>query len=132
MLRTFHERIVDEPGELAPLIHPDGEMRLLVTYGRPVHGRAAILDALAEARQADIYHAEITGFEWLDDRTVLTSATARYAIERGGFAAGRVSWLDEFRDGLIWRVTAYRNERAARKAYAALPGRSPAGKTTLA
>jgi hypothetical protein len=84
MLRTFHERSVDDPSDLAPLIHPEAEMRL---------------------------------FEWLDDQTVLASANARYALERGGFAAGTVYWLNEFREGLIWSIRAFQSESAARDAY---------------
>ena len=118
MLRALHERSVETAGELERLIHPEAEMRLLMTFGRLVRGRDQVLEALFRGRQATIYHARVKAFEWLDEQVVLTSANARYALEQGGFAAGSVWWLDEFRDGLIWRVTVFKTEEMARRGYA--------------
>jgi hypothetical protein len=118
MLRALHEHSTPEPmDEIAAFIHPDAEMRLLVSFGEPLQGRAAIVAALDRGREASIYRARVQKFEWLDDSTVLSSAFARYALEGGGFAEGNVWWLDELRDGLIVRVTVFRSEEAARRAY---------------
>ena len=117
MLRALHEHSSGESMDvIATSIASDAEMRLLVSFGEPLRGRAAIVAAL-KGREAAIYRARVQGFEWLDDSTVLSSAFARYALEGGGFAEGNVWWLDGFRDGLIARVTVFRSEEAARRAY---------------
>jgi hypothetical protein len=118
MLRALHEHSSGESMDvIATSIASDAEMRLLVSFGEPLRGRAAIVAALEKGREAAIYRARVQGFEWLDDSTVLSSAFARYALEGGGFAEGNVWWLDELRDGLIARVTVFRSEEAARRAY---------------
>ena len=124
MLRAMHEHVKagDPIGAIASTIHPDAEMQLLVSLGKPLRGREAVVAALDTGRQAAIYRAEVLRFEWLDDHTSLTSATARYALEQGGHAEGSVYWLDELRDGLIWRVRVFRSEREARQAYAERDG----------
>jgi hypothetical protein len=118
-LRAMHEhrRAADPIDRIEQLIHPEAEMRLLVSFGKPLHGRTAVIKTLEHARQAAVYLAEVRGFEWLDEHTALTSAQARYPLEGGGFAEGTVFWLDELRDGLIWRVQAFRSEAEARRAY---------------
>jgi hypothetical protein len=126
MLRAMHEHEGGAPlGDVADLIHPEAEMRLLVSFNRPLRGRDAVVEALERGRQAAIYRAQVERFEWLDDETVLTSARARYALEQGGFAEGRVFWLDEFRDGKIWRVRNFRQETDARAAYASAADPGP-------
>jgi len=118
-LRAMHHHAVDEPIEsIAYLIHPQAEMRLLVSHGRPLHGREAILAALQKGREAQLFEARVISFEWLDDSTSLTMAHARYALEQGGQAEGRVWWLDELRECMIWRVQVFKNEASARRAYA--------------
>ena len=118
MLRALHEHAASEPmDEIAAFIHPDAEMRLLVSFGEPLRGRAEIVAALDRGREASIYRARVQTFEWLDDHTVLSSAFARYALEGGGFAEGNVWWLDELADDLIVRVTVFRSEEAARRTY---------------
>jgi hypothetical protein len=120
MLRTLHEHVsTQRTGDIAPLIHPEAEMHLLVSHGRLLRGRDAIVDSLQHGRAAELYRAQVIGFEWLDEHTSLTSATARYALERGGFAEGTVYWLDEFRDNLVWRVQVFSTEQEARERYAA-------------
>jgi hypothetical protein len=118
MLRAMHEH----PGgsstaDISDLIHPDAEMRLLVSFNRVLNGRAAVVEALEHGRQAAIFRAHVERFEWLDEETSLTFARARYALEQGGYAEGRVVWLDEIRDGLIWRVRNFKHEADARQAY---------------
>jgi len=118
MLRAMHEHQAGPTtADLAPFIHPDAEMWLLVSFNRPLEGRAAVLEALERGRQAAIFRAHVERFEWLDDQTTLTFARARYALEQGGHAEGRVVWLDEIRDGMIWRVRNFKHEADARAAY---------------
>jgi hypothetical protein len=57
--------------------------------------------------------------EWLDMDTLLVSANARYAIAEGGVSTSRIWWLDEFRDGLLCRVQAFKAESEARNEYRA-------------
>jgi hypothetical protein len=114
----MHEHTTEDAiQQVSPLIHEDAQMRLLVSFGRLLEGRDAIVDALAGGWAADTFRARILRFEWLDDTTSLTFAHARYALAGGGFAEGNVYWLDEIRDGQIWRVQAFKDETEARRAY---------------
>ena len=123
--RAMHEHEIGAPTDaIAASIHPQAKMRLLVSFGRLLRGREAVLEALGSGRQAAIYRARVERFEWLDENTVLTFARARYALEQGGYAEGRVVWLDQFRDGLIWHVQAFTQEAEARKAYEAMRGQN--------
>jgi len=120
-LRSMHEHEIGAPTDaIAASIHPQAKMRLLVSFGRLVRGREAVLEALGSGRQAAIFRARVERFEWLDENTVLSFARARYALEKGGYAEGRVVWLDRFRDGLIWHVQAFTQESDARRAYEAI------------
>jgi hypothetical protein len=115
--RRFHERQLEEPLErTALLIHEDAEMALVINDFQPVCGRDQIIQALAVARNRMIYSAEIERCEALDPTTLLLRAQARYAIDRG-LSHSTVFWLDSFRDQLLWRVTAFRKEAAARATY---------------
>jgi hypothetical protein len=118
MLRAMHEHEGGSPiADLAASIHPKAVMRLLVSFNHLLKGREAIVAALESGRQATIFRASVERIEWLDEHTALTFARARYALEHGGFAEGRVVWLDEIRDGQIWRVRNFRLESEARRAY---------------
>lgn len=118
LLRAMHEHTADDDdAALGESIHEDAEMRLLVSHGEILRGRAEILRALARGAEATTFRAEVERFEWLDATTSLTFAHARYSLENGGVADGRVYWLDEIRDGKIWRVRVYRSEVEARAAY---------------
>jgi hypothetical protein len=118
VLRALHEHSTDEPIELIePLIHPDAEMRLLVSHGELLRGRQEIVKALEYGRAAETFRALVRRFEWLDDSTSLTSAHARYALAGGGMAEGQVFWLDELRDGMIWRVRVFKSDADARDTY---------------
>jgi len=125
--RAMHEHRIGAPiGAIAASIHPQAKMRLFVSFGRLLRGRDAVLDALESGRQAAIFRAHVERFEWLDENTALSFARARYALEQGGYAEGRVVWLDQFRDGLIWHVQAFRQEAEARLAYDAMHGTNEA------
>src|SRR6059036_772310 len=83
MLRAMHEHRIGTPIEdIAASIHPDAEMRLFVSFSRPVRGRDAVVEALERGRPAAIFRAEVERFEWLDGQTSLTFARARYALEQ--------------------------------------------------
>jgi hypothetical protein len=104
--------------DLAAVIHPDAEMRLLIAYGAVVRGRDRIVAALERAqRDTGLYEASVRRFEWLDDQTALTFGRARYRLPAGGYADGKVFWLDEFRDRLIWRAHVFMREQGARQTY---------------
>jgi ribosomal protein S11 len=124
MLRALYEHAMQVMGgqpasSVRELIHPHAEMRLFVSFRKPVHGRAAVVRALETGLGATVFRATVLRIEWLDDVTSLTHGHARYALERGGTAEGDAYWLGEFRDGLIWRVQAFESEAAARQAYGA-------------
>jgi hypothetical protein len=115
----FHERqLEDKSHRIAALIHEDAEMVLLSNRLQPLRGRQRIMAALARGREAEIYHAEVERCELLDDDVLLVIGQARYALADNGIGVSRVWWLDEFRDGLLWRVEAFRTEAAARQANA--------------
>jgi hypothetical protein len=112
--RRFHERqLEDRPYRIAALIHEDAEMTLLANYLRTLRGRRAIMAALARGRDAEIYQAEVEQCELLTPDILLVRGQARYALEDSGVGVSRVWWLDEFREGLLWRVEAFRTEQAA-------------------
>jgi hypothetical protein len=114
----MHEHTTEDTTKrIAPLIHEDAQMRLLVSFGKLLEGREAVVEALANGWAADTFRARVLRFEWLDDSTSLTFAHARYALEGGGFAEGNVYWLDEIRDGQVWRVQVFKDEGEARLAY---------------
>ena len=120
MLRALHEHKRDNvpADQLAPMIHPQAEMRLVIAFGATLQGRDTIVDALRSARRnASLYDARVRRFEWLDETTVLTFGQGRYALEGGGYAEGRLYWLDEFLDGLIYRAQVFMQEAGARRAY---------------
>ncbi len=117
--RRFHERqLEDPPDRIAALIHEDAEMTLLANYLRTLRGRRAIMAALARGRDAEIYQAEVEQCEPIGPDLLLVRGHARYALDDGGVGVSRVWWLDEFRNGLLWRVEAFRTEQAALDGYA--------------
>lgn len=122
MLRAFYEHVMQvlagrATGRVRETIHPDAEMQLLVSFGKPLRGRAAVVDALERGPGAVVFRARIERFEWLDEVTALAFGRARYALEDGGIRDGDVCWLGRLRDGLIWRVQAFTREADARQAY---------------
>jgi hypothetical protein len=115
--RRFHQRQLDDPPErIAAMMCEDAEMKLLVHHLKPLRGRRAIMVALAEGREAELYSAEVERCESLDEDTLLVFGQARYALQEGGVAHSSVWWVDRFRDGLLWRVEAFTSEDAARAA----------------
>src|SRR5262245_35053994 len=64
MVRLLHEhRRGGDEDDLAAAIHPQAEMRLLITYGTVLHGGATITAALENARRnAELYDARVRRF----------------------------------------------------------------------
>jgi hypothetical protein len=115
--RRFHEHQTQDPlSHLAELVHEDAEMTLLINHLQPLRGRQAIMVALERGREADYHRAHIERAEWLADGVLFLSGQARYARQDGGISNSRVWWLDEFRDGVLWRVRAFMTEAEARAA----------------
>jgi hypothetical protein len=77
-----------------------------------------ILEAIGQGRGALLYRAWVDRFKWLDDATVMVYGQARYAGRPGSWSCSNVRWLDEFRDGLLWRVEAFTSKEAAEEAIA--------------
>jgi hypothetical protein len=122
MLRALLEHVTHVMGDrstggIRAAIHPDAQMRLLVSFGKPLRGRRAVVDALERGRPAVVFRARIVRFDWLDEVTALSFGEARYVLEEGDVVESDVCWLSEFRDGLIFRVEAFTTEVAARRAY---------------
>jgi hypothetical protein len=116
--RAFHESGDDADARLmSDWIHEDAEMALVMTHFKPVRGREAIMAALYRRRESMLYSAGIERVEWLDDYTVLLRGHARYAVDPEGIVQSTIWWLDEFRDGRLWRVHAFKDEATARGAY---------------
>lgn len=115
--RRFHERQLKAPlTSIATLIHEDAEMALVVSDLATLRGRAEILSRLSDVREAMVYSATVERCEGVGPDTLLLCGRARYATDRG-VGDSAVFWIDEFRDGLLWRVRAYWSESEARRAY---------------
>ena len=97
------------------LIHEEAEFSLLVFEGRTVKGRTAIVREL-NSWKGSLYRPRAIEVQRLDETTVLVRGSAHYPRGRG-HAAGQVWWIDQVRDGLIWRVRGFTSETAARDAY---------------
>jgi hypothetical protein len=124
--RLFHESDdTADRDQLAALIHEEAEMSLVMTHFRAVRGRQAILEALYEERESALYDATVESHERLGPDTLIVRGQVRYAAEERGVAQTTIWWIDEFRDGLLWRVRAFRSEAAARDACARLAGAEP-------
>jgi hypothetical protein len=67
-----------------------------------------------------LYDATVEGCERLDADTLFVRGQVRYAAEERGVAQTTIWWIDEFRDGLLWRVRAFKDEAAAREALSGL------------
>jgi hypothetical protein len=112
--RRFHESYEDaDPGWLSETIHEDAEMTLVMTHFRSIRGKEAILEALFRPRESLFYSAHVDAVEWIAEQTLLVRGDVRHAVEYASTANSRIWWVDEFRDGLLWRVTAFRNESEA-------------------
>jgi hypothetical protein len=116
--RRFHEYQTQDPlTRLGDLVHDEADMTLVINHFQPLHGRQAIMVALERGREADYHRAHVERTEWLDDYVLFIAGQARYAHQDGGIANSRVWWLDEFRDGRLWRVRAFLTEAEARAEY---------------
>jgi len=120
LARYFHESEDDaDRKRLSESIHEDAEMTLVMTHFRAVRGRDAIIQALYSRRESLLYSARVERSDWLDDHTLLVRGQVRYAAEDSGIIQSTMYWVDEFRDGLLWRLRAFQDEATARKAHRA-------------
>jgi hypothetical protein len=94
-------------------------MSLVMTHFRTVRGRDAIIEALYRRRESLLYSARVERSDWLDDQTLLVRGQVRYAAEESGIIQSTIYWIDEFRDGLLWRARAFKDEASARSAHEA-------------
>lgn len=98
------------------LIHEEAEFSLLVFEERTIRGKGAIVRELNSWKGA-LYKPVAEEVQRLDETTVLVRGFGQYPRGRGGHGTGQVWWLDEVRDGLVWRARGFTSEQAARAAY---------------
>ena len=116
----FHERQhLRSARELADLIHEDAKVS---DIGRHLHGRDEIVQALLEEQQAFVYMGYVDRYELLDETSLLISGRARVAVANG-YLDSTVFWVDVFRNGLLWRVSAFPSPEEARDGFDA--GQTP-------
>ena len=70
--KAFHEHDGDWPS----LLHPDIEVKLLITFDRPVTGKDNVVRALTEGRAANLYTGSVSSMEVLD------ATSCRIAVSR--------------------------------------------------
>ena len=117
--RYFHQSEDDaDRKRLSESIHENAEMALVMTHFRTIRGRDAIIEALYRRRESLLYSARVERSDWLDDHTLFVRGQVRYAAEDTGIIQSTMYWVDEFRDGLLWRVQAFQDEASARSAHA--------------
>jgi hypothetical protein len=93
-------------------------MALLVNNLQPIRGRDKIISFLLYGRDALVWRVRIDDCEWLDPSTLLLRGAARFREEGSGrMIQADVWWLDEFREGLLWRVRAFLGADLALDAY---------------
>ena len=118
-VHALHERRGGaELNQLAELLHEQVQTALFENNLEPVEGRSAVLARMRSPR-GSVFRANVGSLEWLDEETILASGYALYPLDRGGWAEGRVWWLNEFREELLWRVRGFRSQEDALGAYAA-------------
>jgi hypothetical protein len=107
-IKQVHNRT---PGWI-DLIHPNAAFSLLMFEGRTLTGRMSIAHELGSWK-GNLHKPTALAVERLDETTVLVRGFARYPLPRRGHGSGQVWWLDEIRDGLVWRARGFTSERAA-------------------
>jgi len=105
----------DDDEALKAVIHPKARWHPVTGGGELLRGRDAILAAVRSWR-SQTYRPTIHRLEALGKNTVLVGGRLRSELPGGGFADSPVVWIDEIRDGMIWRVQAYSSEEQARAA----------------
>jgi hypothetical protein len=89
---------------------------LLAFEGRTIRGRTAIARALNSPALA-YYKPHVLETWRLGTDTLLVRGSAVYPLPGRGYAAGRAYWLDQLKDGLVWRARGFTSEDAARAAH---------------
>ena len=77
-----------------------------------------LIGIFRELSEHSVYEVHQQGVEAIDDSAVLVSGQIRYPLPNGGFGHGERTWVLTYKDGLLYRSCAYRNEAQARAAYA--------------
>lgn len=78
----------------------------------------ALIRIFRELNEHSVYEVHQHGVVSIDDSAVLVSGQIRYPLPKGGFGHGDRTWVLTYKDGLLYRSCAYRNEAQARAAYA--------------
>lgn len=117
LVPEFIRRLHDRAAGWEELVHEEAEFSLLLFEGRTVRGRWSIARELNSGAAA-WYRPRVLEVERLADNAVLVKGMGQYPLPGRGFGGGQVFWIDELRDGLVWRVRGFRSERAARAAWA--------------
>jgi hypothetical protein len=114
VVQAFHAYL--RRGALDSLLHEEAEVVFLPNGDVGARGPDEVAAALQRLR-AWMNEATVTEVEPLDDRTAIVRGHGRYPLPGRGFADGLVFWLEEIRDGLVWRVRAFTAREEALAAY---------------
>src|SRR5579872_1950412 len=106
LVPQFIERLHNRDPGWEEFVHPEAEFSLLPFHGETVRGREAIARRL-NSWKLKFYRPRVLDLWRLDDSTVLVKGTAVYPLAGHGQAAGQAFWLDQIRDGLVWRVRGF-------------------------
>jgi hypothetical protein len=100
---------------IAELVHPEAEVESVAAPGRVLRGRAEYLEAIRSTFDS-VWLQKVERVESMSDTLALTVATIRYPLPEGGHGVGRYCWLDEVREGMLWRVKLFATPEQARAA----------------
>ena len=113
LLHALNERDWDA---FADLVHPDAQMDS-VAHQNILVGRDAVVKSTRSAAESAVFELAITAVEQLDDRTVMVVGSMRRPSDLGGFADSTLAWVDEVRDGMLWRSWAFNSAAEARRSF---------------
>ena len=111
LARTFVEtikRVADaggDDGDVLALVHPDAELRPIITGD--VHGRAGAAEWIHVARDALVWEPAVRRVVRVDDATAVALVHLRASRPRQGIVDSEIAWVAEFADGLLRRATSY-------------------------
>ena len=100
---------------LRSLYHDDARLCTVAAHERVV-GPDELVTILQDLEQTSYLIGETTT-EAIDDDAVVVSAHLRYPLEDGGVAYAPKSWLLTFKEGLVYRTSAYPSAEKAKIAY---------------
>ena len=100
---------------LRSLYHDEARLCTIAAHERVV-GPDELVTIFESLEQSPYLIGETTT-EAIDDDAVVVSAHLRYPLEDGGVAYAAKSWLLTFKEGLVYRTTAYASAEKAKIAY---------------